>query len=459
MSRSIERFNVTLGDETDSREPPSIDGRMTQPTSISDHQWTNMGDGTFMATGTDDSHLYSAIIGPDFTIRTRHAVAPDDATTQVLLTPSQNEPSANAESDYESVFSFCVGIDSLRGKFGKVPYGKRELEAVRFVKQHFGIIYPDHHRHIETLHSIERSTELARGIGASFMEHIIERKWHRPGKKVAAVVAVVEACRAECKEPFHAARASRYLGGAIYASVSGLGYGKQGELLPESLTDIEALARWMINYISVWYDSMKVEHRIMITDSIEGKPQTKKEGVLPSQIHEDELSMSAAESASVTTIDDQSSVSIASLDGSRAPVPRKKLGLWKDRTQTTGTVQAISDEFFELGKEVLKGGGHGPKTEFLESLRGQILRLITAKEAQQLRQDDLESREPFVHIRATHSTVQLLSAAIFSKLYIDPRDYYDRHSPVDAHFITDTVQHIRSKWQTMDQDERRQYRF
>jgi hypothetical protein len=182
MSRSIERFNFNLGDGADSRELPSLDGRMTQSTSIFHHQWTNMGD--------------------------------------------------------------------------------------------------------------------------------------------------------RCKEPFHATRASRHLGGAICASVSGLGYGKQGELLPESLTDTEALARWMINYISVWSDSMKVEHKIMITNSIEGKPQT----------------------------------------------------------------------------------------------------------------------------TATHRTVQLLSAAIFARLYIDPRDYYDPKAPADAHFITETVQHIRSKWKNMDQVERRKYR-
>jgi hypothetical protein len=228
---------------------------------------------------------------------------------------------------------------------------------------------------------------------------------------------------------------------------------------PESLTDIEALARWMINYISVWYDSMKLENKIMITDSIEGKPQTKKEGVLPPQFQEGELSMFAAESASVTTIDGQSGVSIAFLDGSRAPVARKKLGLWKDSSQIFSTIQAISEEFFELAKVDTKGGGHGPKTDYLKSLRNQILRSITANDAQYLRQDDLDSREPFVHIRATNRTVQLLSAALFSRLYIDPRDYYDPESPVDAHFITETVQHIRSKWHNMRHDKRRQYRF
>jgi hypothetical protein len=226
--RSIDFSNVTLGD-AGTQAPPSFEGRITQTDFLFDHQWTIVGKRTFMETGTDGSHVYSAIIGPDFTVRTRYAVVPqDDATTQVLRTPSQDEPSANAESDDKSIFSFCVGIDSLRGGFGTVPYGSRQLEAVRFVKQHFGSIYPDHHRHIETLHSIERSTELARNIGASFMEHIIERKWHRPEKKVAAVVAVVEACSVGCKKPFHAARASRYLGGAICASVSGVGYGKQG---------------------------------------------------------------------------------------------------------------------------------------------------------------------------------------------------------------------------------------
>ncbi|KAG7527888.1 hypothetical protein FFLO_06533 [Filobasidium floriforme] len=453
MSVSIRSYNVTLGDDN-TGHPPSFDGRVTKPTSVWDQVSTAIGDGTIMETSTNGRHMYLAIVDPELTTRTRYSEGPGDVDiTQVFQTHSQ-DGSANTESKYadgaKSVFSICVGTEDLTAKFAEVPYSDLEWNAVQFVKRHFESIYPDHHRHMKTLHSIERSTELARNIGASFMEHIIERKWHRPVKKVAAVVAVVEACRAECKEPFHAARASRYLGGAICASVSGLGYGKQGELLPESLTDIEALARWMINYISVWYNSMKVEHKIMITDSIEGKPQTKKEGVLPSQIHEDEPSMSAAQSASETTIDDQRSVSIiASLDGSRAPVPRKKLGLWKDSSQIFSTIQAISDEFFELAKVDTKGGGHGPKTDYLKSLRNQILRLITANDAQYLRQDDLDSREPFVHIRATNRTVQLLSAAMFSRLYVDPRDYYDPESPVDAHFITETVQHIRSKWQDM----------
>jgi hypothetical protein len=269
--RSIDFSNVTLGDGS-TRGPPSFEGRMTQTDFLLDHQWTTVGEGTFMETGTNGRHVYSAIIGPDLSVRTRYATVPqDNATTQVFRTPSQDEPSANAESDNKSIFSFCVGIDSLRGGFGTVPYGNRELEAVRFVKQHFGLIYPDHHRHIETLRSIERSTELAQNIGASFMKHIKERKMCKPGNTVAAVVAVVEACRTGCREPFHTERAGKYLGRAISECVEGLQHGERGKLLPGSYTEVEALSRWMITYITVWYDSMDVDKKINIRKALTGK--------------------------------------------------------------------------------------------------------------------------------------------------------------------------------------------
>jgi hypothetical protein len=249
---------------------------MTKPASVFAPEWARVGEGNLMEKSTDGSYVYTAIFGPDLTVRTRYPEMPGEkAITQVFRPHSSGDSSVITRSDHTdgatSVITFCVGDDDLSAKFFKVPYSDLELSAVQFVKQHLLFIYPRaKYKHIATLLSIESATRLTCSIGVSFMKHIKERKMSKPGNTVAAVVAVVEACRTGSPEPFHTERAGKYLGRAISACVEGLQHGERGKLLPESHAEVEALSRWMINYISVWYDSMDVDDKINMKKALIG---------------------------------------------------------------------------------------------------------------------------------------------------------------------------------------------